>query len=116
MHSLTRIPFQRIITNILSSRLVSFITRQAVADSQSGFRLVSQAVLRSVTLTSQRYDIESELLIKAAAAGYTIGTVPITPIYNRAPSHFRPVRDSIPIFRRLGYGVMMRLTSSKATA
>jgi glycosyltransferase involved in cell wall biosynthesis len=67
-----------------------------IDDSQSGFRVYSSRLLRSVNLTSAGYDLEMEILIKCWKAGFSIGSVPVAARVadGRSTSHFRPVRDT----------------------
>jgi glycosyltransferase involved in cell wall biosynthesis len=87
-------PLPRVITNRLSSTGISWITGLSIPDSQSGFRLISARVLQALELAGQRYDLESELLIKAAACGFSIGWTPIAVRYGNEVSHFRPFQDT----------------------
>ena len=68
-----------------------------VEDSQSGYRLVSAALLRRMPLASRGYAVESEMLIKAANRGARFAQVPIRTIYEGGPSHYRPVLDTVRI-------------------
>ncbi len=65
-------------------------------DSQAGFRAYPLSVIRDLHLRGTRYDLELEVLIKAARKGVTLIPVPIQCSYNPdggRVSHFRPVRD-----------------------
>ena len=92
-------PFLRRWTNWLMSFVVSCLTRQHIPDSQCGFRVIRRAVLEQTQLSSQRFDIESELLLAAAYAGWTVASVPIRTIYTNHQSHIRPVRDGMRFIR-----------------
>lgn len=67
-----------------------------ISDSQSGFRYYSAALLSTVSLSKQGYDLEMELLMKAWKNGFTIGSLAIAPRVadGRSTSHYRPVRDT----------------------
>jgi glycosyltransferase involved in cell wall biosynthesis len=67
-----------------------------IDDSQSGFRVYSSKLLRSVNLVSTGYDLEMEILVKCWKAGFSIGSVPVAARVadGRSTSHFRPVRDT----------------------
>lgn len=67
---------------------------QPVPDNQSGYRLLSRAVLQKVRPDSTRFEAEVEILLRAQLAGFKITWVPIKTIYNDKKSHFRPVQDS----------------------
>jgi len=76
-------PFLIYLTNRLLSYLIFLYTKTPIRDSQSGFRLIHTKVLRSISLTANHYETETELLIKACRAGYTACEVPIATIYFR---------------------------------
>ena len=88
-------PTLRIHTNRFMSALISFIARQNVPDTQSGFRLIKREVLQSVSLESSNYEIESEMIIKAARAGFRIESVPIKTVYKDEKSKINPIIDTI---------------------
>ena len=80
-------PIHRILSNVITSSLVSARTGVRIRDSQTGFRLIAREVLSSIKLESDGYEAETEFLIKAARRGFRISTVPIATIYGTAPSH-----------------------------
>lgn len=82
--------------NRLARAAISASCRTPLEDSQSGFRLIEAQVLKKVKLTTCRYDAETELLIKAARAGFTLFTIPAPTLFvdGTATSHFRPVPDT----------------------
>ncbi|MEP6691140.1 MAG: glycosyltransferase family 2 protein [Gemmatimonadaceae bacterium] len=96
-----RMPARRRLTNGLSSRAVSAITGLTVADAQSGFRAARRELLeRCGDAPGDRYEYETELLIRAARAGFRITAVPVSTIYG-APSHFHGVRDTVRVIRTI---------------
>ena len=80
-------PIHRILSNTITSSLVSARTGARIRDSQTGFRLIAREVLLSVELEADGYEAETEFLIKAAQKGFRISSVPIATIYGTAPSH-----------------------------
>lgn len=70
-----------------------------ITDSQSGFRYYSRDVLKNVSLTSDGYALEMEIMLKAWKSGYTIGSLPIAARVadGRATSHYRPFMDTVNI-------------------
>lgn len=88
-------PFLRKVSNSLTSFVSSLFCGVRITDSQSGYRLIPTAILRNVTLSSSRYDLEPELLIKAARRGYQITGIPIATIYNTSRSWINPPLDTI---------------------
>ena len=70
-----------------------------ITDSQSGFRYYSREVLKRVSLKSNGYALEMEIMLKAWKGGFTVGCLPIAARVadGRATSHYRPFRDTIDI-------------------
>jgi glycosyltransferase involved in cell wall biosynthesis len=74
-------PWQRRCSNIMTSRVLSILLRTKIEDSQSGYRLILTAMLKQLNLESDRYQLETEIIIKAVKAGFKIAFVPIKVIY-----------------------------------
>ncbi len=94
--SYAQIPGIRRWGNRTGQRLLQWAMGQPVPDNQSGYRLLSRAVLadRSVRPASRRFEAEVEILLRAQMAGFEIGWVPIKTIYADEVSHYQKVRDS----------------------
>jgi glycosyltransferase involved in cell wall biosynthesis len=88
-------PALRVLANRSTSSIISLLAGQRIRDSQSGYRLIAAPVLRAIDLRLDRFDAESEILVKAARAGFRIGTVPIRTIYAEEKSTIQPLRDTI---------------------
>lgn len=95
-------PMERRLTNRFMSWLLSRLAGQSVPDTQCGFRLISRRLLEKVTLTSERFDIESELVVKSAWSGFRIDSVPVSSVYRRHMSFVRPFKDAVQFLRFLG--------------
>ena len=95
MQNTTDMPWVRRLANQSTSAIISALAGQSISDSQSGYRLISARVLRAVDLHFDRFEAESEILIKASRAGFTIGAVPIRTIYGQEQSTIHPVRDTV---------------------
>src|SRR5262249_26996878 len=65
-------PVFRRLANIVSSRIVSVLSGRRIHDSQTGFRSYSARLLRGIHLSSGRFALESEVVIKAARRGLRI--------------------------------------------
>ncbi len=96
---LRKMPFLRRLTNYLTSVIVTTLTKTYIPDSQSGFRYISLEVIKNIQLTEPGYQLETEIIIKAARSGYKIGHIPIPAIYNDAPSSIKKFRDTIRFIR-----------------
>lgn len=88
-------PLIRRLTNMVMSLIISLICRQRLPDSQCGFRLIKSDVLKAIMLTSTKFEIESEVLIKAARAGFKIKSIPIKSIYKGEVSQIHPLTDTL---------------------
>ena len=92
MNNIGNMPLVRILANIISSYIISRICKQQINDSQSGYRLIKNEILKSIDLERDDYHMETELLLKAAKKGYKIGEVPIKVIYGgEGMSHIKPL-------------------------
>ena len=96
-------PFLRQMTNRLTSWAVRRLTGAAIADSQSGYRLIGRRVLETVHPKSHRFDFESEYLVLAARAGFKIGAVRVSTVYHGEPSAIRPWRDTMRFLRLMKF-------------
>ena len=92
--NLKKMPFPRWLTNNLTSAILSVLSGQTIRDSQSGYRLISTRVLKRTKLKGKKYDLESELLVKAGRSGFKIDSVPIKTIYRGGKSFINPFVDT----------------------
>ena len=89
-----QVPPQRRVANFLSSAATRMVSGGAVKDSQSGYRGIRREVLEVVHAEGDRYEFETDFIIRSAHAGFTITNVPISTIYGSA-SYFREFRDAM---------------------
>lgn len=68
----------------------------SIGDSQSGFRFYSARLLAGVELSTEGYELEMEVLMKAWRNGFRINSVPVPARVadGRATSHYNAVRDT----------------------
>lgn len=90
----TRMPLHRRMTNALSSAAISAVTRCELPDTQSGYRAIRACVLEHVHASGDRYEFETDFIIRAARQGFRIVSVPVSTIYGPS-SHFREYRDAL---------------------
>jgi glycosyltransferase involved in cell wall biosynthesis len=104
------VPKHRRIANMISSAATRAVSGGKVRDSQSGYRAMKADVLRKVHGDGDRYEFETDFIIRAARAGFTTVNVPISTIYG-SPSYFREFRDAwlvIKVLWRHRAGVLRR--------
>ena len=87
-------PAIRIFTNRLTSAIVSLRAGQRIPDSQNGYRLIRASLLARLELVTSRYEIESEMIIKACRAGGRTSSIPVRTIYGAEKSAIHPFRDT----------------------
>ena len=93
-------PRIRILTNKFMSWFISRVAKQKIPDTQCGFRLISRNVLKAVEFKTKKFEVESEILIKAARAGFTIKSIPIKSVYfKNQKSRIHPFVDTIRFIR-----------------
>jgi glycosyltransferase involved in cell wall biosynthesis len=91
---LKSMPGHRVLSNLLTSQIISWISGQDIQDSQCGFRLIHKDVLRKVQLTEKGYQLESEMILESAKEGFHIDAVSIPTIYNNEKSYIANVSDT----------------------
>jgi glycosyltransferase involved in cell wall biosynthesis len=98
-------PLSRRFANRFSSAWCSAIAGQPIADSQCGYRLYRREVLRRTPVRASRYEVETEMAVRAARLGFKVAQVEIPTVYGDEESHLSPTRDVPRII-----AMMLRLT------
>lgn len=98
-------PASRRFANRFSSGWVSAIAGQRISDSQCGYRLYRRAVLERTPVRASRYEVETEMAVRAARLGFRVAEVEIPTVYGDETSHLSPTRDVPRIV-----GMLVRLT------
>ena len=96
-------PGARRLSNFLTSMVISVFNARRVRDSQCGFRLLPVSLLEQISLESKGFFAESELLLRAGQLGFEIREVPVSTVYNDAPSRINHLADTLR-FVRLAFG------------
>jgi len=92
-------PRLRLATNMLMSWLISWASGQNIPDTQCGFRLIKQEVIKKLALGTTKYETESEVLIKASRLGFRIESVSIKTVYAGEKSQINPFVDTFRFLR-----------------
>lgn len=114
MEATADMPWLRERTNRFTSSVISRLAGARIPDSQNGYRLFDGAVLRAIDLESERYDLESEILIKAGRMGFPIASVPISTIYGDQVSSIHPVQDTLRFLRLVSRAQRWRREAERA--
>jgi glycosyltransferase involved in cell wall biosynthesis len=99
-HNLSEMPFLRFLVNNTTSIITSILSGTRIHDSQSGFRIIKKKLLEQINLMTNRFQMETEIIIKAARAGFSIKELPIKTIYfEKFKSHINPFIDTARFIR-----------------
>lgn len=96
------VPFRSRFGNQLTLFVLSMLYGIRLVDSQTGLRYLPASILRHLEeLPGDRYEFELECILEARKHDYVIVEVPISTVYidRNASSHFKPLRDSVRIYR-----------------
>ncbi len=88
----------RRLTNRVMSGVLSALAKQKVPDSQCGYRAMTREAARKLALHSDRFEVESEMILEASKYGLKILSVPVRCIYADETSRIRPWRDTVRFF------------------
>lgn len=94
-------PRIRYYVNRFMSWIISTLAGQKITDTQCGFRLVHKSIFE-LDIESDRFEYESEMLVKASKAQYKIKDVPVKCVYFKdRKSKIRPIADGLRFLRLL---------------
>ena len=100
-------PFSRILSNKVTSFIISFLSKQNIKDSQCGFRAYKNAIFNDLIFKENGFQFESEILLKMAR-NLKVKQIPVKTIYNENKSHINKTKDTLKfiklIIRHLIYG------------
>lgn len=98
-------PLRSKIGNVFTATLFNALFERTIADTQSGFRVLSANFARDVVseMLPGRYETEMRMLIYAVESGRVIGNMKIETIYleKNKNSKFRPLQDSLRVLMPL---------------
>ncbi|MGE5400815.1 MAG: glycosyltransferase family 2 protein [Ignavibacteriales bacterium] len=90
LSDISNMPLQRIMSNKITSFLLSLKTHTKILDSQCGFRAYRTEKLRKILPVNRGFEAESEIIIHASRNNCRIGFVNIPTIYGSENSKMRP--------------------------
>jgi len=94
MNRTENMPYIRILSNRISSFIISLRAGTRIEDSQSGYRLIRSSLFKELALSTSHYDTESEILIRAGIKKARIESIPTCTIYAAERSTINPIRDT----------------------
>jgi hypothetical protein len=90
-----KMPISRILSNSLTSFILSVLVKQRIHDCQCGFRIYSRRLLESVMCKYSRFEMESEIILRAAHHRFPIKFVKVQTLYFNENSHISHVKDTV---------------------
>lgn len=114
----SNVPLKSSFGNRMTSFLFRLLYGKNLRDTQTGLRGITTAALSGLlTLNGERFEYETSMLIEAVREEIPIEELPIETIYldNNQGTHFRPLQDSVRIYRIL-FGEFFRYLFSSLSA
>lgn len=112
--SLENIPFKSRMGNRITSFWFKILYGMKIQDTQTGLRGISKSILPYfLDLQGERFEYETNMLIRAVREKVSIVQEPIETIYenNNEGTHFNPLVDSIKIYKIL-FGEFFKFAAS----
>ena len=88
-------PLSRIISNTITSQIISLILNKKIRDSQCGYRRYCLKKINFDRNSSNGYIFESEILLNSVNKLSRLKNIPIKLIYEGSPSHINKFTDTI---------------------
>lgn len=82
-------PYHRILSNYLTSFLLSLKLKKMIKDSQCGYRAYKKKVLQKISIHSSGFEAESEIIVRVVRENFNIGFVDIPTIYGNEKSKMK---------------------------
>ena len=87
-----RMPIVRRLSNTLGTAGFSWAVGRHIPDNQSGYRLLGRRLMTAMLESREAgFELEVEMIAVCIARGWPLDWVPISTIYEGAPSHVRPM-------------------------
>lgn len=110
---LKTMPPARIFSNTVTSAILSAMCRKKILDSQCGYRIYSSELFKKINLQHKRFEMESEVILKACSAGFPVRFVPVQTLYCSTQSHISHFKDILRWIRAvLGIWLELKLLKS----
>ena len=88
-------PIHRILSNKITSFIVSVLKNFTINDSQCGFRRYKVSSLNLSTIINHGYLYETELILNSLNSNMTIKNINIKTIYEDSPSNINNIKDTL---------------------
>lgn len=95
MNDVRQMPWLRRVVNRYMSHRISRVCGQHIPDTQCGFRMIHAESIPILLEGTERFEYETEMLIKVSRRGGRIESVPVSTVYGDEVSSIHPVRDTL---------------------
>ena len=95
MNDVRRMPLLRRMVNRYMSSRISRVCGQEIPDTQCGFRMIHADSISDLLGGTERFEYETEMLIKVSRNGGRIDSVPVSTVYSDEVSSIHPLRDTL---------------------
>ncbi|MBU1065832.1 glycosyltransferase family 2 protein [bacterium] len=102
----TDMPFHRMLSNSITSFMISIRTGKRVHDSQCGYRLIKLSNLNPDIFDNDGFQFESEIIIKMLYLDANYCEIPIPTIYNNAGSSINNLLDTLRFIKLFLYSYL----------
>jgi glycosyltransferase involved in cell wall biosynthesis len=104
-----KMPFPNNFANWIGSLMLTLVLGRRIFDNQSGFRLHSRHLLRSIELRATGFEREVEMVVMTVCGGFDLDWVDIRTIYGTGKkSYFHPWHDSLRFLKMVGFAYHTR--------
>jgi len=90
-----QMPLDRVLSNRITSGILSCMTQTRILDSQCGYRCYSADFLKKIRIEYKRFEMESEVILKARFLDLPVNFVPVQTLYLNEKSNISHVTDTI---------------------
>jgi glycosyltransferase involved in cell wall biosynthesis len=87
-------PLDRICSNRLTSWIMSTLSGARIIDSQCGYRIYSSELLRKIKIEYNRFEMESEVILKSVSERYAVSFTNVQTLYLDGKSHISHFKDT----------------------
>jgi glycosyltransferase involved in cell wall biosynthesis len=108
--SIKLMPLHRILSNVLTSFIISILTKQKIKDSQCGYRLIHRNILRKIKLYENDFQLESEMILRVSDNNVKIYFIDIPTIYNRQGSYINNIQVTLKFMLLIGREIKKRMS------
>lgn len=96
----SQMPTTRKFANSIGRASFSWAMGMKILDNQSGYRLLSNRLMRIVLDSPESgFEFEVDMIVNCILNGYSLGWVPIRTIYGEEKSHIHPLKHVFHFFR-----------------